>query len=422
MRELSEFDLAIRLGAALAIGLVVGVERGWRERDASAGSRTAGVRTYALSGLLGGICGALAGAMQNALLVGFCFIGFAFVFALFKLRESVHDDEFSVTGVIAALAVFLLGAYAVLGDVRVASGVGAAVAVMLASRELLHGFLAKLTWVELRSALLILGMSAIVLPLLPDRAVDPFGSLNPHEIWLFAILIATISYVGYIALRLFPPHHGIALAAMTGAVVSSTATTLDLARRSQSTERIIGLAGGASLAAMVSALRVLLVVALLQSSLASMVAPAVLMIALVFGLAGLGMLWRSSQAEDARMEPGNPFDLPAVLGFAALLAVVSLAAHAALRWYGSGGLLTAAAIASVADVDAAVLAAIRLSSAATSEATAAHAILLAVAINALARNAYAFALGRRSFALLFGSVTLGALAAGLSVHMAVRFS
>jgi uncharacterized membrane protein (DUF4010 family) len=248
--------------------------------------------------------------------------------------------------------------------------------------------------------------------------MDPFGALNPHEIWLFAIIIAAISYGGYVALKLFPPHHGIALAAATGAVVSSTSVTLDLARRSRTSGAVRSLAGGACLAAAVSALRVVLVVAILRQPLAVHVAPAALGGALFFGLAGVGLLRRSGQTSEAEVAPGNPFVLQAVLGFAAVLAAVSLAAQASLRWFGSGGLFATAAIGSIADVDAAVLAALRLPATVATEATAAQAVLLAIAISAVARVVYAFALGGRKFASFFGAATLGALAVGAAVHLA----
>jgi uncharacterized membrane protein (DUF4010 family) len=161
-------SLILRLGFALAIGLIVGIERGWRERDAPAGSRTAGVRTYGLSGLFGGVFAALAQAAGAPLLLAVGFLGFAAVFAWFKHREAQADESFSVTGVVAALVVFALGALAVAGDPKAAAA-GVATAGLLALRDPLHGFLAHLTWRELHSALLLAAMTVIVLPNLPTR-------------------------------------------------------------------------------------------------------------------------------------------------------------------------------------------------------------------------------------------------------------
>src|SRR5690606_25762367 len=176
-------QLIAQLGLALAIGLLVGLERGWRERDAPDRSRTAGFRTFGLVGLLGGIFAALSKAVASGEVLIAGFIGFAAIFAWFSAREAEHDRNFSVTGVVASLMVFALGALAVVGDTRAAAAGGAALAAVLASREVLHDLLRRLTWIELRSALILAVMTAIVLPLLPNRAIDPWGGLNPFEIW-----------------------------------------------------------------------------------------------------------------------------------------------------------------------------------------------------------------------------------------------
>ncbi len=420
MADLFDMELAVRLGTALAIGLVVGVERGWRERTAPAGSRTAGVRTYALSGLLGGVFGAVSSSLQSPWLVGLGFLGFSFAFAVFKLREAIHDDDFSVTGVVAAFAVFIIGAYAVVGSIQIAAGAGAALAVVLASREFLHGLLARLSWAELRSALMILGMSAIVLPLLPNHAIDPFGGINLHEIWLFAILAASISYIGYLAIRIFPPQHGIVVAAVTGALISSTAVTMDLARRSRKADAISGLAGGACLAGAVFILRVLTLVAVLRPSLLVPLAPGCLAAALVFGIIGAALMWRSARDEDAAIAPGNPFDIPTILAFATVFALVAFTAAFLLEQFGARGLFATVLIAAIADVDAASLAVLRLAGANVPTATTVSAIFLAIAVNALTKCVYAIALGSHHFALLFCGATVAALSLGLAAHLLIE--
>ena len=124
-------QLIAQLGLALAIGLLVGLERGWRERDAPDRSRTAGLRTFGLVGLLGGIFAALSEALGSGVLIA-GFLGFAAIFAWFSAREAEHDQNFSVTGVVAGLIVFALGALAVVGDTRTAAAGGAALAAVLA--------------------------------------------------------------------------------------------------------------------------------------------------------------------------------------------------------------------------------------------------------------------------------------------------
>ena len=178
-----------------------------------------------------------------------------FAFAWFKSREAEHDDDFSVTGVIAALSVFALGGLAVAGDYRAASAGGAALAAVLASREVLHGLVRRLSWIELRSALMLAVMTAIGLPLLPDRAIDPWGGFNPWEVWFFTVLTAAISYLGYIAVKVLGSAKGLLVSGLAGALVSSTAVTVAFARTAKAGGNPRPLSGAAALAAMVSVLQ-----------------------------------------------------------------------------------------------------------------------------------------------------------------------
>src|SRR5262245_17073938 len=166
-------ELISRLAVALGIGLVIGLERGWRRRRAGPGNRTAGIRTFAVSGLLGGVTGALAqvlsahqasaGNLAAGLLLGLALAAYAGVIALFSREENRALGTFSATTAIAAIATFALGAYAVLGDMRVAAGAAIAVTALLAAREELHGWVERITWPELRSGVVLLAMTFIAL-------------------------------------------------------------------------------------------------------------------------------------------------------------------------------------------------------------------------------------------------------------------
>src|SRR5262249_28998911 len=155
-------------------------------------TRAAGLRTHAIIGLLGGVSG-LIGTHFGALALAALTLAFIIPFAAFKYREAETDRDLSVTGAIAGLLVFTLGVYASWGDLRIAAAAGVALTALLAFKRGLHMWLHALTWDEIQSALLILAASVIALPLLPDRAVDPWGLINPRELWLLTILVASIS-------------------------------------------------------------------------------------------------------------------------------------------------------------------------------------------------------------------------------------
>ena len=217
-------ELLSRLAVALGIGLLIGLERGWRRREASPGSRAAGIRTFAISGLLGGLIAALAQALSSqalggavgGIVLGFGFAAYAAVITVFSRDENRAVGIFSATTAIAGMLTFALGAYALLGDLRIAAGAAVAAAGLLAFREELHGWVEKITWPELRSGLVLLAMTFIGLPIVPDDAVGPFGGVNPREVWIIAIVLAGVSFLGYAAVKYFGARRGLLLAAAAG--------------------------------------------------------------------------------------------------------------------------------------------------------------------------------------------------------------
>ncbi|RUU21370.1 DUF4010 domain-containing protein [Mesorhizobium sp. M7A.T.Ca.TU.009.01.3.2] len=405
-------SLIARLGLALAIGLLVGLERGWRERDAPDRSRTGGIRTFGISGLLGGILAALAEALGAvSVLVGGS-VAFAAIFAWYKAREAAHDKDFSVTGVIAALGVFALGALAVVGDYRAASAGGAALAAVLASREILHGLLKSLTWIELRSALILAVMTAIVLPLLPNRTLDPWSGFNPWEVWFLTVLMALISFAGYVAIRVLGTTRGLLVSSLTGAIVSSTAITVALARNAAPASNPSPLAGAASLAAMVSLLRVCGVVLIIEPSVFVSVGIPAIAAALSFAVFGALLMARDSGDREGGAIARNPFELGPLLLFAVLFAIVATSSAALAAQFGERGLLASSALAGAFDVDVSVLSALRLVKHSVPVETVGQAVLAALAANAVGRLSLAVFAGPVRFWLPLAGATLIAATAG----------
>jgi uncharacterized membrane protein (DUF4010 family) len=333
--------------------------------------------------------------------------------AWFKWQEEKQAGTVSITGVVAALTVFALGGLAVVGDYVAAAAGGVALAGLLASREPLHALLRRISWIELRSVLLLAGMTAIILPLLPNHAIDPWGSLNPWEIWFFTVLTAAISYGGYVAVRVLGPGKGILVSGLAGALVSSTAVTVAFGRRASAGEDAGPLAAGASLAAMISALRVLTVVAVVKPELALGIASPAFAAALVFGAFGGILLWRNSPDTSAEPKLGNPFDLGPLLLFAASFAVVAVASATLARKFGSSGVVLTSGLSGIVDVDVASLSIARLAGNVIPLSTAAEGILLAILLNAAMRVVAAFAIGPRRYSVLLLAATLGATCAGM---------
>ncbi|MFM7302534.1 MAG: MgtC/SapB family protein, partial [Alphaproteobacteria bacterium] len=348
-------ELIHRLAAALAIGLLVGTERHWRERQEAAGRRTAGVRTFALTGLFGGVMAVLASALGEpggALLLGFGLLALLAAQLPFALREAEAENKVSATSLVAALGTYGLGALAVLGDMAVAGAAAVAMTAILAARESLHQLMARITWAELRSALVLLSMTLLVMPLVPDEPIAMLGGLNPAKIWRFAILLAAISYLGYLAVRLLGPERGLLFSGAAGGLVSSTAVTLANARSAAAGGAALALAAGALMAGAVSCLRTIGIVAFIAPAVAEYLLAPLGLAAVIMALGGFTLARRAGADGAAVSAPDNPFELAAVLKIALLLAAVALISKMAGEKLGPEAVLAVAAITGLADVDA----------------------------------------------------------------------
>lgn len=409
--------LILRLGLALAIGLLVGLERGWRERDAAEGSRTAGIRTFGISGLLGGIVAALSEAQNSPFLFAAGLLVFSMSLTWFKLREARRDEDFSVTGVVAGLCVFSLGGLAVAGDYKAAAAGGAALAAVLASRELLHNLLRRLTWPELRSALVLAVMTAIVLPLLPNRTIDPWGGCNPREVWFLTVLSATISFAGYVATRLLGSTRGLLVSGLTGAIVSSTAVTASFGQKVRAGEPARPLAGAASVAAAISLLRVLVIVLALSPRLLPIVVAPLLTAAVVFVACGSLLMAKRVSGAGQDVEARNPFELMPLLVFASLFAATATLGAAVVARIGNNSLIGISAASGIFDVDVAVLTALRSVGGAMPLPTVGAAVLAAALVNTGGRIFVAILSGTAGYWVPLGVVSLVAAATGVSTHV-----
>lgn len=410
-------DLAQRLGLALTIGFLVGVERGWKQRDEHDGARVAGIRTFALAGLSGGISGIL--APLSPLLSAALALAFSGGFIIFQLRRADEEGDNSATSAIAGLVVFGLGAYAILGNAQLAAGAGVTAAVILAFKQALHAWVGSLTWSEIRSALLILIATLIVLPFLPAGPVDPWGIFDLRYLWLLTIAIAVASFGGYIALRLLGEKAGLAASALIGGLVSSTAVTLDLARRVQSGEASPGVtAANGLLATITSVLRIAVLAALLSwDVLVHLWAP--LGTAVVVLLAGAWVLFRSESSGRPQSTKAitvrSPMDLVSVGRFAAILCLLTIAANLTSQTFGHAGLNAFAATAGLVDADAVVVSVGGLLQHGLQPAHAAEALALGLASNQVFKTAAALFAGSTAFAWRFGLVLLLAIVAALAI-------
>ena len=414
-------ELFQRLGVAIAIGFLIGLERGWKSRDEPEGNRAAGLRTFTLGGLLGGVWGALVVLRGNDGLVALAlaFAVYSGVILLFRYREAVTEQTFGATTVVAAMLAFALGAFAVAGDMAVAGAMGVAVAALLAFKDVLHGWVGRISWVELRSGLLLAAMTFILLPLLPNRTIDPWDTVNPFEMWLLTVMIAAISFAGYIAIKAVGDEAGIVMTGIAGGLASSTAVTVTLAEMAKEhPEKAAPLAAGALFASATMAARVLAVVAAVGAAvLPVIVLPIGLGGAALLGAAFYFLRQQKDGVERGRLKLTNPFELVTVLKFGLILTAIT-AATKILTQIGSGqGVYALAALSGIADVDAMTLSMSRLASDEAKVALAANAILIVVAVNTVAKAVIGWATGGAQFGKRMMAAAAVAIAIGTAAAL-----
>lgn len=387
--------VALGLVTALGLGLLVGVER---ERSKGIGTArgAAGVRTFALIALAGAsaqLLGTVAIAIAGA---------FVSLIAVASYRRSAPGDP-GLTTEVAMLVVLLLGVLA-MRHAALAAGLGVTVAVLLASKPSLHRFTReRLTAQELQDALVLVAAAFVVLPLLPDRTIDPWDALNPRRLWLLVVAVMTVSSAGYLALRLLGPRLGLALAGVAGGFVSSTATIAAMAEKARETPPLAPAFAGAGLLSNVATIvQLAIVIGALSPRLLAHVALPLTAAGIAAALASFLLGWRAlgSTADGADLAGRRPFHPLHVLAFVAIVATVLLAAAVARHFLGQGSLPWVLAVSGLADVHAAAASAAQMEAANRIDPElATTSIAAALATNSAVKCLVATLKGGRSYAL-----------------------
>jgi uncharacterized membrane protein (DUF4010 family) len=409
----TEFDYAAAqdFGTALLLGALLGIER--EKRNMREGFGIAGLRSFVLLALLGAVGGYMGTALAMPWILPAVVVVVGVVVAAgYVAGVRQRPEQVGLTTELAAVAACLLGAMATTGFRDLAVGLGVGMAALLAYKQPLHQLVGQLGWEDVLVGMRLLLATFIVLPLLPDRAIDPWGAINPYKLWLLVLLISGMSLVGYIATRWLGPGRGIAVTAATGGLVSSTAVTLAFAKQSRDEpQRARALAGGVLLAWAIMFVRVVAVAAVVQPALAlALAVPCAAMTAVCAGAAGVAMRSRDGGGADGlpAVPMRNPFSLLAASKFAALFAVVQLLLKLGQQYLPQSGVYAVAALAGLTDVDAITVSmGERVRAAPADVGIAATAILVACLSNTAVKTGMAIGLGRG----LARTVVVGAVAA-----------
>lgn len=413
-------DLAVatQLAIALILGLIIGIERGWKTRGDPHGQGDGGIRNFGLSGLFGGITAVLA-AKWGITIFAVSFLGFSILIVTSYVLTAQKSQDYGTTTEIALLMTFLLGTMVVSGWMIEAVAIAVIMAWLLGLKKELNRYLFLLKRRELIATLQLLLIASVVLPLLPNENLGPWQAINPRSIGLLVLLISGISYIGYFSIRILGNKIGLLLTGFFGGIASSTALTLAFSRMARTRQDItILLAAGIALANGMMSPRLLIEIMVVNSSLAQQL----LLPLLVLGItplicAGL-LVWRLSPSKSTTsIKMSNPVELGAAVQYALLLAILSVLVLAVENWFGEGGVYLLSAISGLVDVDAVGISLARSANDTIASEVAIMGTLLAVMMNTIVKVGMTAIIGGKRLAYWCGGILFASL--GLTIIIMV---
>jgi uncharacterized membrane protein (DUF4010 family) len=413
MGDVEAYENHISLATAIAVGLLVGLEREQAAAERG-GSKLAGVRTYPIFALVGGLATMLEPASMWLPLVALLGV-FALVAISYAadVRRSTDGEDHGVTTEISVICTYLLGAFATSRGVVepmaerlvLVAGLGVVLAALLSGKPYFHKFAEKVSKDDFFATVKFLIVAVIVLPLLPDRAMGPLDAINPRKVGLMVVTISGLSFIGYVAMKLLGARRGLLLGAALGGLVSSTAVTLSFANRTKVAPELAPVAAGAiAIAWTIMLIRVGVLVAVVDAALLPTLAiPLGTMI--VASLVGLLLTFRRDDGSAAAADVKNPFELGSAIKVSLMFGVVLLVTKAATHYLGDQGLYLASALSGTTDVDAVTISSASLSrDEAIVRVTAVVSITIAIAVNTIVKAGLATGVGGRVLGRRVGMV------------------
>ena len=384
--------LWLNLAVALGVGLLIGTER---ERSKGAGPEksSAGIRTFTIASLLG----AVSTVINFWLLVVSILCVMIFVAIAYFNKQ---DKEPGLTTEIALIFTVILGALAI-SSAAFAAALAVVVAILLAAKEPIHGFvLGVVTKDELNDFLILAAATLIILPLVPNQAIGPFEAINPRNLWLIVILVMTISALGHLALRWIGGRIGLTIVGLVSGFISNIATVGAMGARAKETPSLLSSAvAGATLSSLATILQLAVLLAVIHPpTLQSLLWP------LIFGgvsiaIYGLLVTLKSLHTNEIEVnKPTKTFSVKTALILAMVIAAALIASAALKAWFGQAGLVLASGVAGIADVHASAISVASLAAAnKLSAASAVIPILVAFSVNTASKAVMAVISGGKDF-------------------------
>lgn len=403
------------LGVALGIGLLIGIERERSKASDGQLPSEAGVRSFALAAL----CGGVAAQIGPWMLAASC-LGLAVLIIVAYSRAAQQDP--GITSELALLLVFLLGALANTVSAGLAAALGVLTTLLLAAKPRIHRLSRELiSEQEMHDGLLLAAAALVVLPLLPDRSVDPLGVINPARIWLLVVLVMAISALGHVALRLIGARWGMAISGFFAGYVSSTAAVAGFGERVREDPARLRSAVGAVMWANLASLSLFVPLYSAVSTQALAVIAEPMMgaagVLLVGGLLGLSANGSGSGSQQPPTATQRMFRFSHALGFALLMSALVALSSLLHRWIGPGAAVAGALLAALGELHAAGATLAQLFAGnALDSATLRWSFVGLLLMSALSKSVLSFVAGGRQYGLRvsFGLLVMCSVAIALA--------
>ncbi|MEP7274085.1 MAG: MgtC/SapB family protein [Acidobacteriota bacterium] len=343
-------SLFLKLGIALGLGLLVGIER------EHVSKRLGGIRTFPMVTILGALSALLAQFFGGWMVAaGLIVLGGLIVMGnLGEMSDGTLRP--GLTTEVAMLLMFTIGAYLMVGSRELAVALGSGVAILLHFKGQLHGLAKRLGENDLKAMMQFALISFIILPVLPDRTYGPYAVLNPRTTWLMVVLIVGIGLTGYVAYKFFGSKAGLVLGGILGGLVSSTATTVSYARRTAETPALAGVAAVViGTASTILYIRILVEIATVAPGFLRAAAPPIIAIGLLLALGTLGLWFWVRRERDTVPAQQNPSEIKSAIIFGLIYAAVIFTVAAVKETFGGRGLFVVAILSGLTDVDAITL-------------------------------------------------------------------
>ena len=328
---------------ALGAGLLIGIERE-RRFEADKQAAAAGVRTFAITALLG----VLAALSASQVVLAAVALGVVVLTAISYRRS--RDGDPGLTTEMALLATFLIGVLAASQPV-LAAAAGVLIVVLLVSRGALHRFARReLSDQELRDAVLLAAAAILVLPILPNEPIDPWHVVNPRLVWKLTVLIMLVDAAGYVAQRLVGARAGLPISGLLGGFVSSTAVVATMGKRAQGDPKVLPAAvAGAALSNVATVVQLAMMLAVSDAVLLGQMRWVLVIMGVAMIAYGALMILAATHQAAPPPPTGRAFRLRTALLFAAAFVLVMLMVAWLQRSFGATWALAGVVVGGFAD-------------------------------------------------------------------------